>query len=58
MHDHIDTQSEDNDQITAVRVEGKSHIDLLQMKYGDTWGAVYESTAVKPASTSNVDVKA
>ncbi|EXL69938.1 hypothetical protein FOPG_14177 [Fusarium oxysporum f. sp. conglutinans race 2 54008] len=58
MHDYIYAQSEDNDQITAVRVEGKSHVDLLQMKYGDTWGAVYEPIAVEPASTSNMDVKA
>ncbi|EXL56026.1 hypothetical protein FOCG_03739 [Fusarium oxysporum f. sp. radicis-lycopersici 26381] len=50
MHDHVDAQSEDDDQITAVRVEGKSHVDLLEMKYGDTWGAVYESTVVEPAT--------
>ncbi|RKL34002.1 hypothetical protein BFJ72_g9786 [Fusarium proliferatum] len=47
-----------NDQITAVYVGGITNVELLQMKYGDTWGTAYGSAAVDPASTTNLDIKA
>ncbi|KAF5975536.1 Pesticidal crystal protein cry3Ba [Fusarium bulbicola] len=48
----------ENEQITAVYVGGITNVELLQIKYGDTWGAAYGSTAVDPASTTNLDIKA
>ncbi|QGI94938.1 hypothetical protein CEK26_008007 [Fusarium fujikuroi] len=47
-----------NEQITAVYVGGITNVELLQIKYGDIWGAAYGSTAVDPASTTNLDTKA
>lgn len=47
-----------NEQITAVYVGGITNVELLQIKYGDTWGTAYGSTAVDPASTTNLDTKA
>ncbi|KAF5542033.1 mosquitocidal toxin, partial [Fusarium phyllophilum] len=47
----------DNDQITAIYVGGITNVELLQMKYGETWGTAYGSTAVDPASTTDIDIK-
>ncbi|KAF4439760.1 mosquitocidal toxin [Fusarium acutatum] len=47
-----------NDQITAVYGGGITNVELLQMKYGDTWGTAYGCSATDKASTANLDVKA
>jgi hypothetical protein len=48
----------DNEQITAIYVGGISNVELLQMKYGDTWGTAYGSKEVDPPSATDFDLKA
>ncbi|KAF5578002.1 Delta endotoxin central region subgroup 1 [Fusarium pseudocircinatum] len=48
----------DNDQITAVYVGGITNVELLQIKYGNTWGTAYGSDAIDKASTTDLDIQA